>query len=62
MIQRYADHCKDSENMLFWNGVVLIADDKVCKTLVTFFHNEAWIILISDKVNNSHDHGVIDSS
>jgi hypothetical protein len=63
MIQRYADHCEDSKNMLFWNGVVLIADDKVCKTLVTFFHNKAWkVVFIFDKVNDSHNHGVIDSS
>jgi hypothetical protein len=63
MVQRDAYQCKDSENMLFWNGLVLKVVDKVCKTLVTLFHYEAWkVILILHKVNDSHYHWMIDRS
>ncbi len=30
MVKRDTDHCKNSNNMFFWNLIILIAGEKVC--------------------------------
>ena len=63
MVERDADHCENSNNTLFWDRIFFIVFDNISKTLVALFHDYAWkIILIFDKINNSHDHWVIKSS
>jgi low temperature requirement protein LtrA len=63
IVERDADHCEDSNNALFWDKIFLIAIDDISKTLVAFFHYNAWkIILIFDKIYDFHDHWVIKSS
>ena len=63
MVKRDADHCDDSNNAVFWDKIFLIVIDDISKTLVALFHDYAWkIILIFDKIYDSHDHWVIKSS
>ena len=63
MVKRDADHCDNSNNAVFWDKIFLIVIDDISKTLVALFHYNAWkIILIFDKIYDSHDHRVIKSS
>jgi hypothetical protein len=63
MEQRDTYHCEDSKDVLFWYKLFFIVLDDISKTLIALFHNYARkIILIFDKIYDSHNHWVIDSS
>jgi len=63
VVQRDADHSEYSKNILLWNELFWKTIANVCKILYPLFHNDARkIILIFDKINYSHNHGVIDTS
>jgi hypothetical protein len=53
-VQWDANHCKNSENIFFWDKLCFcITLDNVLKALIAFFHDNAWkIMLILDNVNN----------
>ena len=63
MKQTDADHCEDSNNLLFWNKLFFIVLDDITKTLVALLHNDARKILcVFDKIDYSHNQWVIESS
>ena len=54
IIEWDADHCENSENLFFWNQLLfLVSLDNICQTLIAFFHDNAWeVMLIFDDVND----------
>ena len=60
MVKANADHSEYSENLLFWNWLILTLQDDVLNTLIALFHNNAWeVIFIFDKIYDSNNHRVI---
>jgi plasmid maintenance system killer protein len=61
MVKRDADHCQNSKDLLLWEKLLFEALDYISKTLVALFHNDAWkVIFIFDKINDAHNHRVIE--
>ena len=60
MVQRDADHCQNSKDLLLKEKLLFEALDNISKTLVAFFHYDAGkVIFIFDKINDAHNHRVI---
>jgi hypothetical protein len=58
--QRDAYHSENSKNVFFCDEFFFEVLDDVTKTLIALFHNNIReIILIFDKINDSHNHWVI---
>ena len=60
MIECDANHCENSNNIIFWKKLLYVFFDNVFKASVTFFHYYAWkISLIFDNINYLAYHWVV---
>ena len=65
IVQRDADHCENSKDILFWQKLsfVLIGFDNFGKTLAALFHYNAWkVIFVFDNINDIYNHWVFECS